>query len=136
MAAVAEVKESLYRGSLITNQFHVAVDHDRGSIARLDINAPRVHLVERAVLLREKVLVLDPNNLPALYRMMNIYQNISEEAAAQFAVPLRERLRNVDTAQVTLPDEPRLAAYVQETAAALVQEGIWTPEQAAGILGP
>lgn len=78
----------------------------------------------------EQVLELDPDNLPALYRSMTIYRGISEQANIEFAEPLREQLRELSAKEVAAPTEPRLAAYTAQTIARLVEEGIWTPEQA------
>ena len=86
-------------------------------------------------ILQEKVLELDPDNLPALYRVYRIYQDTSEQAAAQFAVPIREQLKEMAGKKTTLPTEPRLLSYVEGTAADLVQEGIWNQKQADRALG-
>jgi tetratricopeptide (TPR) repeat protein len=85
-------------------------------------------------ILKTKVLVLDEYNLPALYRMIMIYEGIGEQAAVEFAEPLRERLRALPVEDVTLPTEPRLVAYTEQAIAALVAEGMWTQEKADEVL--
>ena len=72
--------------------------------------------------------------LPALYRMIRIYEGIGEQAAVGFAEPLRERLRALPVGDVTLPTEPRLVAYTEQAIAALVAEGTWTQEKADEVL--
>jgi tetratricopeptide (TPR) repeat protein len=85
-------------------------------------------------LLNDRVLRLDPTNLPALYRAMHIYQGMGEQATKEFAEPMRERLRNLSSKEITLPTEPRLMAYVEQAASALVEEGLWTQEEANAVL--
>lgn len=86
-------------------------------------------------ILQKKVLKLDPDNLPALYRVYRIYRDTSEQAAAEFAAPIREQLQEMARKEMPLPTEPRLLGYVEQAAADLVQEGIWTQEQADHALG-
>ncbi len=86
-------------------------------------------------ILRDKVLPLDADNLPALCRMLRIYEGTSQEAAEQFGVPLRERLQTLGAQEIDLPEEPRLVAYYEQAARDLVQEGIWTQAQADRLLG-
>lgn len=81
-------------------------------------------------ILQEKVLELDPDNMPALYRVYRIYRDTSEQAAAEFAAPLREQLQEMAHNETALPTEPRLLGYVEGTIADLVQDGIWNQEQA------
>jgi len=77
-------------------------------------------------ILQDKVLVLDPDNLPALLRTMRIYEGMSEQAAQQFAEPLRQRLRAMSPDEVAVPTEPRLVEYTRQAMADLVAEGIWS----------
>ena len=85
-------------------------------------------------ILNDRVLRLDPTNLPALYRAVKIYQGMSEQAAIEFAGPMRERLRNLSSEEIILPTEPRLMAYVEQAVSALVEEGLWTQEKADTVL--
>jgi tetratricopeptide (TPR) repeat protein len=85
-------------------------------------------------ILRTKVLHLDPNNLPAMVRMIRIYENTSEQAASEFAQPLRDRLQAMSDEEIVLPTEPRLASYVERAVVALVQEGIWSQDRADRVL--
>jgi len=90
---------------------------------------------EALFLLEQKVQPLDPGNLPVMYRRMKVYEGMSEQAAKELAGPIRERLRGLPDQKIILPAEPRLMAYVEQTASALVEEGLWTPEQARAVLG-
>ena len=85
-------------------------------------------------ILKTKVLRLDPGNLPAMVRMISIYENTSEQAAAEFAQPIRDRLQAMSDEAIVLPTEPRLAAYVEQAVVALVQEGIWPQDRADRVL--
>lgn len=86
-------------------------------------------------ILQEKVLKLDPDNLPALYRVYQIYRNTSEQSAAEFAAPIREQLQEMARQETVLPTEPRLLGYVEQTIADLVGQEIWNQEQADRALG-
>ena len=85
-------------------------------------------------ILKTKVLRLDPGNLPAMVRMISIYESTSEQAAAEFAQPLRDHLQAMSGEVIVLPTEPRLAAYVEQAVVALVQEGIWPQDRADRVL--
>jgi hypothetical protein len=87
-------------------------------------------------ILKTKVLMLDESNLPALVRMVGIYESMGEQATAEFAVPLVERLRALPVEDVTWPTEPRLVGYTKEAIATLVQDGVWTQEKADEVRGP
>jgi tetratricopeptide (TPR) repeat protein len=79
-------------------------------------------------ILEDKVFELDPDNLPALYRAMRIYESMGQQAAVEFAEPLRQRLRYFALQSVTLPVEPRQVEYLAQTMVVLVDEGIWERE--------
>jgi tetratricopeptide (TPR) repeat protein len=83
---------------------------------------------EALAILNDKVLKLDPNCLPALYRAMKVYEGISPQAAKEFAEPLRHRLEAYPVEKVAHPTEPRLLAYWKQTLADLKKEGIWRPD--------
>ncbi len=85
-------------------------------------------------ILNDRVLRLDPTNLPALYRAVKIYQGMSEQAAKEFAEPMRERLQHFQLAGVTVPSEPRLAEYLARTMASLVNEGIWQQDTLLNVV--
>jgi tetratricopeptide (TPR) repeat protein len=80
--------------------------------------------------LERKVLALDEDSLPALYRMMRLYESMDPPSAQN----VRERLRALPDEGIALPTEPRLIAYVEQTVTALVAEGVWTREQADRVL--
>lgn len=86
-------------------------------------------------ILQEKILKLDPDNLPALYRVYRIYRDTSEQAAAEFAAPIQEQLQEMARKKTTRPTEPRLLGYFEQTIADLVQDGIWNQNQADRALG-
>jgi hypothetical protein len=51
---------------------------------------------------------------------------MGEQAAAEFAEPLREQLRALLARDVQWPTEPRLVAYFEQAVAMLMEEGVWT----------
>jgi Flp pilus assembly protein TadD len=81
--------------------------------------------------LETKVLSLDPNNLPALVRMLDLYQALHEE---EHLAALREQVREVRINQLISPSEPRLVAYTEEAVNELVEEGLWRQRKAERYL--
>jgi tetratricopeptide (TPR) repeat protein len=77
--------------------------------------------------LEVKVLPLDPNNLPALVRMIDLYGALGEEKRA---TALREQVRVVRVRKLISPSEPRLVAYTEDAVAGLVEEGLWSRDKA------
>jgi tetratricopeptide (TPR) repeat protein len=83
----------------------------------------------RARKLLNRALALEPNNVAVLYRMMYLYED--SDATAQ----VRARLgRLPDEEEISLPTDARLASYVQQAATALLEEGVWTSEEAERVL--
>lgn len=72
-----------------------------------------------------RVLALDADSLPALYRLLGICRR----AGAAEAETLRERLAALAAEDLARPEEPRLQAYWQATMVSLVEDGIWTGEK-------
>jgi tetratricopeptide (TPR) repeat protein len=85
-------------------------------------------------ILQDKVLALDPNNLPALYRVATIYEGMGKLAAAS-AAPIRTQMKEFPVESVAVPSSPALAGYLAQTMAALTEDGTWTRETLLNVVG-
>lgn len=86
----------------------------------------RVGSGEVAIRLWYKVLVLDANNLYALYNLYRIHHELGDTKRASIYV---ERLASMNPQTVVLPLDFRLAEYQAKAITVLVEEGIWERER-------
>jgi tetratricopeptide (TPR) repeat protein len=82
---------------------------------------------EAQSILQDRVLALDPGNLPALVRLASIYEGMSEDGA-EFARPVREQMKQFPVESVAVSSDPRQAEYLGQTMVALTEDGTWTRE--------
>jgi tetratricopeptide (TPR) repeat protein len=89
---------------------------------------------DRAIgILNGKVLALDPDNLYAIYRLVKIYEGISEEAK-EFASPYYEKLRYFSFESIEPRQDVRLKEYTAEAVLGLVEDGVWSLENALNVI--
>jgi tetratricopeptide (TPR) repeat protein len=74
-----------------------------------------------------RILALDPDNLPALVRALDLTRALGE---TEREAELRQQVRELRPGQMTPPAEPRLAAYTADAVQRLVDEGLWRQGQA------
>lgn len=86
---------------------------------------------EVAIHLWYETLLMDPNNLYALYRLYKVHQQMGDmEHAAVF----KNKILSMDPGMVTVQPDFRLAEYQGQAMAALVEEGIWNREKLSGFV--
>jgi len=86
---------------------------------------------EVAIDLWRRVVALDPGNVYARYRLVDIHQDMGDEARA---TEYELELQHMEPCSVTVPLDPRMAQYQGEGMGALVEVGIWQREKLLAVI--